>query len=80
MIIKSALNEWWLFLLGGVDMSVHKITFEDGLRLDGVRVKGITKYELDGEVDKVSTLKLELLVDDSELFKKEEHQFKPLAD
>ena len=61
-------------------MRLNKITFEDGLYLDGVRVKGITKYELDGEVDEVSTLKLELLVDDSELFKKEEYQFKPLAD
>ena len=62
------------------ETSIHKVTFEDGLRLDGVRVKGITKYELDGEVDEVSTLKLELLVDDSELFKKEEYEFKPLAD
>ena len=61
-------------------MRLNKITFEDGLYLDGVRVKGITKYELDGEVDEVSILKLELLVDDSELFKKEEYEFKPLAD
>jgi len=51
-------------------MSVHKITFEDGLRLDGVRVEGITKYELDGQAGEFSTLKLELCVDDSELFKK----------
>ena len=61
-------------------MRLNKITFEDGLYLDGVRIKGITKYELDGEVDEVSTLKLELLVDDSELFKKEEYEFKPPAD
>ena len=61
-------------------MGIHKISFEDGLQLDGVRIKGITKYELDGEVDEVSTLKIELLVDDSELFKKEEYEFKPLAD
>lgn len=67
-------------LMSTEETSIHKVTFEDGLRLDGVRVKGITKYELDGEVDEVSTLKLELLVDDSELFKKEEYQFKPLAD
>ena len=60
-------------------MSIHKVTFEDGLRLDGVRIKGITKYELDGEVDEVSTLKLELIVDDSELFKKEEYQFEPFG-
>lgn len=61
-------------------MSVHKITFEEGLRLDGVMVKGITKYELDGEAGEFSMLKIELLVDDSELFKKEEYEFKPLAD
>lgn len=61
-------------------MSVHKITFEDGLRLDGVMVKGITKYELDGEAGEISTLKIELLIDDSELFKKEEYEFKPLDD
>ena len=61
-------------------MSVHKITFEDGLRLDGVRVEGITKYELDGQAGELSTLKLELLVDDSDLFKKEKYEFKPLAD
>ena len=61
-------------------MRLNKITFEDGLYLDGVRVKGITKYELDGQVDELSTLKLELYVDDSELFKKEEYEFKPLAD
>ena len=61
-------------------MSVHKITFEDGLRLDGVRVEGIMKYELDGQAGEFSTLKLELCVDDSELFKKEEYEFKPLVD
>lgn len=61
-------------------MSIHKITFEDGLRLDGVRVEGITKYELDGQAGEFSTLKLELCVDDSKLFKKEEHEFKPLSD
>ena len=57
-------------------MSIHRVTFEDGLRLDGVRIKGITKYELDGEVDEVSTLKLELIVDDSDLFKEIEYEFK----
>lgn len=61
-------------------MSVHKITFEDGLRLDGLRVEGITKYELDGQAGELSTLKLELCVDDSELFKKEKYEFKPMAD
>ena len=62
------------------NVSVNKITFEDGLYLDGTRIKGITKYDLVGDVDEVTILKLELIVDDSELFKVIEHEFKPLAD
>jgi len=61
-------------------MNIHKVTFEDGLRLDDMKIQGITKYELNGDAYDVTTLKLELIVDDSNLFKATAYEFKPLKD
>lgn len=55
---------------------MHKLSFKDnGLHLDDKRIYGVVGYDIDGHVDDFTTLKLELIVDDSEMFSKEPYEF-----
>ena len=53
-----------------------KLSFKDnGLHLDDKRIYGIVDYEIKGHVDEPTILKLELFVDDSEMFSKSPYEF-----
>lgn len=52
-------------------MKMLKLSFKDnGLHLDDKRIYGVIDYEIKGHVDEPTTLKLELFVDDREMFSK----------
>ena len=55
---------------------MHKLSFKDnGLHLDDKHIYGIVGYDIEGHVDDFTTLKLELIVDDSEMFSKCPYEF-----
>ena len=59
---------------GGIRiMDRNKITFKenDGLYLDGVRINFMSDYKIESFAQGVSRLRITLLVDDSDMFKKD---------
>ena len=54
-------------------MDRNKITFKenDGLYLDGVRINFMSDYKIESFAQGVSRLQITLLVDDSDMFKKD---------
>lgn len=57
-------------------IKMHKLSFKDnGLHLDDKHIYGIVGYDIEGHVDDFTTLKLELIVDDSEMFSKCPYEF-----
>ena len=57
---------------------MHKIKLdENGITLDGFRLKFVKDYKIAGSTDELTELKITLFVDDSNSFQSPKYELKP---
>ena len=56
---------------------MHKIKLdENGITLDGFKLSFVKDYQITGSAGEATELKITLLVDDSDSFKRQKYEFK----